>query len=299
MNFLGGEMRLDLDAARSVMQLLAQRMGVKSAEEAAWGVIQVANATMERAIRRISVERGYDPRRFTLVAFGGAGPLHACEMAQNLQIPTVLVPTVPGVLSALGMLVAAPTKDYSQTVMREVADLDQYLDKWLEANFELMGERAVAEMMAEGFAAETIIHQRALDMRYVGQSHELTIPYREDDIASAFHAAHAKRFGYQRPEAPIEIVTLRLSVVTPVEPPPLKEEALVTEGLKTAVIGKKKVWFEGEWWPAVLYERSKLHPGHRFSGPAVVFQYDSTTVIPPRWQAAVDNFRNLILSATM
>ncbi len=297
MNFLGGEMLLDLDAARSEMLLLATRMGVKSAEEAAWGVIQVANATMERAIRRISVERGHDPRQFALVAYGGAGPLHACELAQNLQIPTVLVPIVPGVLSALGMLVAAPTKDYSQTVMREVVSVDKHLDGWLEAKFDAMAERAVAEMLAEGFTAVSIIRQQSLDMRYVGQSHELTIPYEKDDIVFAFHTAHAKRFGYQRPDVQVEIVTLRLSVVVPVQPPPLKKETFVAENIDTAVVGKKSVWFEGEWWPAILYDRGKLRPDHQFSGPAVVFQYDSTTVIPPHWQASVDDFRNLILSA--
>jgi N-methylhydantoinase A len=296
MNFLGGKMRLDLAAARWVMSDLAQKMGVSSAEEAAWGVVQVANATMERAIRRISVERGHDPRRFTLVAFGGAGPLHACELAQNLQIPNVLVPTVPGVLSALGMLVAAPTKDYSQTVMREVADVGAPLAHLLTEKYALLAERALIEMKAEGFDAENFLLQRSVDMRYVGQSHELTVPYEERDITQIFHAAHAKRYGYERPHARIEIVTLRLSVVVPVTPPQLNEEAPGEADAETAVVGKKEVWFGEEMVSAALFERSKLRPGHHFDGPAVVFQYDTTTVIPPEWQVAVDSYSNLILS---
>ena len=296
MNFLGGKMHLDLAAARSVMGELAQTMGVSSVEEAAWGVVQVANATMERAVRRISVERGHDPRRFTLVAFGGAGPLHACELAQNLQIPKVMVPTVPGVLSALGMLVAAPTKDYSQTVMREVADVGAALAQWLLEKYALLAERALIEMESEGFDAETFLLQRSVDMRYVGQSHELTVPYEERDITQVFHAAHAKRYGYERPQARIEIVTLRLSVVVPVTPPQLNEEAPGAADAETAVVGKKKVWFGGEMVSATLFERSKLRPGHQFNGPAVVFQYDTTTVVPPQWQAAVDSYSNLILS---
>ncbi len=296
MNFLGGNMHLDLAAARSAMRDLAQTMGVRSVEEAAWGVVQVANATMERAIRRISVERGHDPRRFTLVAFGGAGPLHACELAQNLEIPMVLIPTVPGVLSALGMLAAAPTKDYSQTVMREIADDEAALAPWLAEKYAGLEERALIEMEAEGFDLKALLLQRSLDVRYVGQSHELMIPYEERDITQVFHAAHAKRYGYERPEARIEIVTLRLAAMLPVIPPQLIEEVLDVADAEAVILGKKKVWFGGEVVPATLFERSKLRPGHHFEGPAIVFQYDTTTVIPPEWQVTVDSYSNLILS---
>lgn len=296
LNFLGGKMALDLAEARSVLGNLAKKMGGGSVEEAAWGVVQVANATMERAIRRISVERGYDPRRFMLVAFGGAGPLHACELAESLQIPRVLVPTIPGVLSALGMLVAAPTKDFSQTVMHEVADDWDSLSAWLVEKYSHLAERAVIEMEAEGFEKETFLLQRSVDMRYVGQSHELTVPYSGRDIAQVFHDAHAKRYGYERSEERIEIVALRLSVVVPIAPPQMKEESTDAVGVETAVLGMKEVWFGGEVVAATLYERSKLRPGHQFHGPAVVFQYDTTTVVPPSWQATVDGYSNLILS---
>jgi N-methylhydantoinase A len=175
-HFLGGAMTLDVDAARDALTALANRMGADSVEEAAWGVLQLANANMERAIRKISVERGYDPRDFTLVPFGGAGPLHACELAAQLGIPRVLIPPTPGVLSALGMLVAPPAKDYSQTIMGPL-DPDEPLPAAFTAAREAMQTRARVEMAAEGHTAAAITLQEAVDMRYRGQSHELQLPY--------------------------------------------------------------------------------------------------------------------------
>ncbi|HEX6384322.1 MAG TPA: hydantoinase/oxoprolinase family protein [Anaerolineae bacterium] len=302
--FLGGTMRLNEAAAREALGRLVEAMAADSPESAAWGVIQVANANMGRAIRRISVERGYDPRRFTLVAFGGAGPLHACELAQSLQILRVLVPTIPGVLSALGMLVAAPTKDYSQTVMHQIeapGAWDEDRDAWLRAQFAPLEEKAPAKMTAEGHDPTTISLHHSLDIRYAGQSHELTIPYavRNRQYSSPinlFHAAHETRYGYQQPGEAVEIVTLRLSAVAPVAPPLLPQQPLGNGDASAALIGEKPVWFEQRPVPTRLYEREKLRPGNRFAGPGIVFQYDTTTVIPPQWQAAVDTFSNLILT---
>jgi N-methylhydantoinase A len=303
-HFLGGTMKLDVAAAHEVLSELAGHMGASSAETAAWGVIQVANANMERAIRRISVERGHDPRRFTLVPFGGAGPLHACEMAANLQIPRVLVPAVPGVLSALGMLVAAPTKDYSRTVMAGSGEWRVAGGEWLAAQFAPLEGRALAEMAAEGHDPETITLQHSLDMRYVGQSHELTIPLpspfasRSSPIASLLHTAHEARYGYQQPQAEVEIVNVRLTAVAPITPPPLPQHPTATTDAGTALMGEKSVWFNQQPMPTKLYDRAKLQAGHRFAGPAIVFQYDTTTVIPPEWETAVDAFGNLLLTHT-
>lgn len=296
--FLGGKKQLDVEAARSALGELAKGMGVGSITEAAWGVIQVANANMERAIRRVSVERGHDPRRFTLVAFGGAGPLHACELAQNLQIPRILIPTLPGVLSALGMLAASPTKDFSQTVMRQFDEDEAILVQWLVESFRPMAERAMIEMADEGHDPASIVLQRSLDMRYVGQSHELTVPFQEKDVGPAFHMAHAKRYGYQRAQAQVEIVNLRLSAMAAVTPPRLYKEVRGTADAGAAVVGEKAVWFGVETVPTMLYERSKMRPGHQFSGPAVVFQYDTTTVLPSGWSTIVDDYGNLILSGS-
>jgi N-methylhydantoinase A len=295
-NFLGGDMMLDTGEAQQALTMLATSMGVPSLEEAAAGVIRVANATMERAMRRISVERGYDPRRFILVAFGGAGPLHACDLALNMGIQRVLIPTIPGVLSALGMLAAAPTKDYSHTVMRPVGNDEGELAEWLDQQFLPLANRAVREMTAEGHSPESIEQIHSVDVRYVGQAHELTIPFQRAGLGGAFHAAHENRYGYSRLEAPIEIVTLRLSAVAPLAPLQLPASAPGLEDAHGALIGKKQVWFDGQMMVTSLYERGKLRAGHQFSGPAVVFQYDTTTVIPPVWEAAVDIFGNLVLA---
>ncbi|HIP73990.1 MAG TPA: hydantoinase/oxoprolinase family protein [Anaerolineae bacterium] len=292
-HFLGGAMRLDVAAARAALAELAGQMGADSPETAAWGVIQVANANMERAIRRISVERGYDPRRFTLVPFGGAGPLHACELAQNLQIPRVLIPSSPGVLSALGMLTAAPAKDYSRTVM-----LPAVAAGALPEQFAPLRERAQAEMAQEGHAEVTLYYH--LDMRYRGQSHELTIPYTPGEgvtaVTQTFHAAHQTRYGYRQPQEPVEIVTIRLTAVAPVTPPVLPIQPLTQTSAVEAIIGEKEVWFDQRSVVTTLYQRERLRPGHHFSGPALVFQYDTTIVIPPGWVTAVDETGNLVVS---
>ncbi|PID86609.1 MAG: 5-oxoprolinase [Chloroflexi bacterium] len=297
-NFLGGDMKLNLPAANKALAQLAEKMGVATAEMAAWGVIQVANANMERAIRKISVERGYDPRRFTLVPFGGAGPLHACELAANLQIPRILIPAVPGVLSALGMLAAAPTKDYSRTVLQKIDDLSFTISDWLHEKTEALAERALGEMAAEGYGKEAVDLKFSLDMRYLGQSHELKVPFTWETAAqleAAFHTAHNSRYGYQQLEAGIEVVNVRVTAVAPVTPPPITKQPRTHTSAETACIGEKAVWFNQQPYPTKLYRRDKLQPGHKFTGPAIVFQYDTTIVIPMGWKTAVDEYGNLLL----
>ncbi|MBK8987891.1 MAG: hydantoinase/oxoprolinase family protein [Chloroflexi bacterium] len=283
-HFLGGVMRLDEAVARAALRALAQVMGAASPEEAAWGVIQVANANMERAIRRISVERGHDPRRFTLVAFGGAGPLHACDLAENLQIPRVLIANAPGVLSALGMLAAAPTRDYSQTVMARPGDWGVGVGEWLAAQFAPLAERALAEMMAEGFDKPTpvgptaVTLQRSLDMRYVGQSHELTVVWPEAaaDPAALFHAVHEARYGYRQAGAAVEIVTIRLTAVAAISPPQLPTTPPGDPDPTAAHWGKDGL----VRWPTTansLYDQDKLR-----SGPNSAVRPLSSNTTPPQ-----------------
>ena len=298
-HFLGGEMRLDEVAARAALVELAGQMGADSPEMAAWGVIQVANANMERAIRRISVERGHDPRRFTLVAFGGAGPLHGCELAEALQIPRVLIPGAPGVLSALGMLAAAPTRDYSQTVMERVAGGKWPVagGEWLEEKFAPLAARAREEMAGEGYEPGDVALRFSLDMRYAGQSHELTVDYEAGaDPVARFHAAHQSRYGYAQREAGVEMVTVRVTAVVAIPPPHLPQSEPGEADPSAAYLGEKAVWFAGQPQPTALYDRDHLRPGHQFSGPAVIFQYDTTAVIPPDWRGTVDAFGNLLLT---
>jgi N-methylhydantoinase A len=297
-HFLGGQMTLHLEPAVRALTTLAEQINAPSPAAAAWAVIRVANANMERAIRRISVERGHDPRRFTLVAFGGGGPLHACELAEQLQIPRVLIPTVPGVLSALGMLAAAPTRDYSQTVMLPTSD--QLTPERLDSLFDAIRDQAIIEMTAEDFSLSDLLLQYGLDMRYVGQSHELTVNYKpgqsRDELTTAFHQAHDGRYGYARLEAESEIVTIRLTAIAPIEPLILDREPAGNTNADAALIGLKPVWFGTGFSPTKLYHREQLQAGNAFSGPAVVFQYDTTTIVPPGWQVLVDEQRNLLLA---
>ena len=294
-HFLGGGMALAVADARAALAELAQTMGLSTPEAAAWGVVRVANATMERAIRRISIERGHDPRRFALLAFGGAGPLHACDLAAALNIPTVLVPPTPGVLSALGMLVADLVKDYSQTVMLRADDLD-----WatLEEQFAPLLARGQRDLIAEGVAPSQVHLTRALDMRYVGQSHELTVPVNVgDDFIAAFHAAHGRRFGHRHPGEPVQVVNVRVVARGGLTKPAFPTEAPGAPDPAAARIGFKTVY----WGPdrpekTTLYHRQRLHAGHLVPGPAIIFQLDTTTVIPPGWQARVDAYGMLVVN---
>jgi N-methylhydantoinase A len=291
-HFLGGEMVLHRTPAKRALAALATLIGAPDAVAAAAAVVQVANATMDRAIRRISVERGHDPRAFTLVAYGGAGPLHACELAESLQIPRVLVPAVPGVLSALGMLVAAPTHDYALTNLRQVAP-GEAVDGWLDAAFAPLEQQGQREMEGDGHQRYEL--RRSLDMRYAGQSHELNVPYQPGTAAARFHEAHEQRYGYLQPEATVEIVTLRLQAVAEVEPPHLPQGKPGNADPGAAQVGQRVAWFAGSEAVAALYDRQRLRPGNRFAGPAIVVQYDTTTAIPTGWTAHVDGALNLIL----
>jgi N-methylhydantoinase A len=307
-HFLGGRMQLDLARTQARMQDLARRLSLPL-EAAAWGVIRVANSNMERAIRTISIERGHDPRRFTLLAFGGAGPLHTCELAAALGIPRVIIPLHPGVLSALGMILADLVRDYSQTVMlpAEQADVET-LDHLLAPLY----ERARADFSGEALTENGLTLLPTLDMRYVGQSYELAIPLPpqgvdhpepvEQLLAQRFHAAHRQRFSYASEGEPVEIVNLRLKAVFRTGKPEFQRQPLGRLDPSAAHIGYKRIYFASadsphaaRPVPAALYERERLAPGNIVVGPAVVFQMDTTTVIPPGWAATVDEWGNLLL----
>jgi len=297
--FLGGQMRLDMQAARDAIDRLAAdaSLGLRPSS-LAWGILHVANATMERAIRKISVERGHDPRRFTLIAFGGAGPLHAAELAAALGIPRVLVPLSPGVLSALGMATADTVKDYSRAVLRRAGALSEGEFNRLFAEMEAQGR---AELDAEGIAPRDVALRRALDLRYAGQSYEISV---EEDSSLAeerafvaqFHHLHAARYGHSHPDRAVEIVAARVRAMGRTRRIESVPQPAGDADASTAVVGRKAAWFEEQFVETMLYDRDRLRAGHRLSGPAIVFQFDATTVIPPGWAARVDGFRNLILT---
>ena len=290
-HFLGGRMPLYPVRAHAALSGLAETFG--GVEAAAAAVVRVANSNMERAIRVVSVERGHDPRDFTLVAFGGAGPLHACELAELLRIPRVLIPPFPGVLSALGMVAAPVTRDSFRSwlrVLRPDADTRRELQ---EATADLR-RRVVGELAAEGISTSRLRFELSLALRYVGQSYELLVPAPAPHparILADFHTAHERRFGHADESRPVEAVTLRLRGVLPgarldLGAPPAADG--------DARLGTVEAWFDRPRRTA-LYDRDRLRPGDRLRGPAIVAQMDTTTVIPPGWLAKVDGSGNLVL----
>jgi N-methylhydantoinase A len=308
--FLGGTMTLHVEQARAAMTVIATRLNTTS-EDAALGIVRIINAHMEAAIRVISVEKGFDPRRFVLVAFGGAGPLHACEVATALQIPRVLIPTTPGVLSAFGMLTADVIKDYVRTVMLPEADAQEPVRLIVE---ELEAQGRV-DLVREGFSSERIVLERFLDLRYVGQSYELVIPLADravgttdraigttqDNVREAigrFHVAHARRFGYSDPTEPVQIVNIRVKARGMVVRPALErrqgqEDATLPQPLTTrsVIFGEKNRAIS---YDTPVYARETLPVQSMCVGPAIITQYDTTTILPPGWQATVDPVGNLI-----
>ena len=301
--FLGGAMSLDSNKASTYIEKFAARLGIPPLQ-AADGILKVANAAMERAIKVISVERGFDTRDFTLVSFGGAGGLHAAFMAENLGIETILIPPNGGLLSAYGMLFADVVKDYSQTVLWRFATDNETLIEALNAGFDELLTRAENEMKPEGFTPDQLEIDRSLDMRYEGQSYELNIPYftetstrlqETQTLVEKFHAAHDQRFGYARTDAPVEVVNLRLTATGETDKPPIQSLPLVDADPSEAFTVQNPVIFDGEALLTDFYRREALRPGNRIVGPAIVTEFSATTAIPPGFSAVVDTYQNLIL----
>jgi N-methylhydantoinase A len=288
---LGGAFKLDLPRARRYMN--RARGPMPSAESFAQGIVDVANAVMEKAVRVISVERGHDPRDYTLVAFGGAGALHACELAAALEIPRVLVPCFPGALSALGILRADVTKDLSRTVRLQVESAMDAKPK-LQRAFATLEQEGLKQMRAEGFSSGAVQTHRSLDMRYAGQSYELNVPYAGDFI-SAFHRAHEKRYGYFDRGRACEVVNIRARFTGRTPKPSLPKLKLGGVKPASALVSKSPALFHGRRKLTAIYDRSRLCAGNRILGPAIVTEYSATTVIPPDWSGRVDRNGNLIL----
>jgi N-methylhydantoinase A len=241
---------------------------------------------MEKAIRVISIERGYDPREFTLVSFGGAGPLHACSMARSLQIPRVLVPRLPGALSALGILLADTVRDYSRTVMLPASDAET-----LAAQLQELETRATEELQRQGLFGEA---EHSVDLRYVGQGYELNVPYGTSHLEE-FHSLHRKRYGYASAETPVEVVNIRVRVTVRTAPVDLPKSELIAGDGSQAVLRTRPIYFDGAWRESNVYQREQLRSGDRFAGPALIAEYSSTTVVPPGCIGEVDAFGNLVI----
>jgi N-methylhydantoinase A len=281
--FLGGRMTLDEKRARELME--KARGKLPSVEEFAAGIVRLAEATMEKAIRVISVERGRDPRDFTLVSFGGAGGLHACALARALRIPRVLVPRFPGALSALGILMSDVIKDFSRTVMLPV------VSRQLERHFKDLEQRGRREMRAEGLKG---VVQRSLDMRYAGQGYELNVPATRDFV-KRFHAAHRNRYGHADEKRPIEIVNVRVRLVARTQKVPLTKQKLHKGNGHQAILRRRQAFFDGRKVATPVYDRALLRPGDAFSGPAILAEYSATAVLPPGCRGRVDAWQNVIV----
>ncbi|MDQ2712921.1 MAG: hydantoinase/oxoprolinase family protein [Acidobacteriota bacterium] len=281
-HFLGGVVRLDPDRTRHHME--RARHPMPSVESFAEGIIELAETSMERAIRLISVERGYDPRDFALIAFGGAGPLHACALAKALRIPRVLVPKLPGALSAVGILLADAVRDYSKTVMLGAdADLELHLRE-----LETLG---LAELAADATRA---VASRSLDLRYAGQGYELNVPAGENAIGS-FHAAHRRRYGYADETRPVEVVNVRVRMTCSADRIDFEQFELRNGSGQQALLASRPVLFQREWVETHIYNRDALEAGDRFEGPAIIVEYSATTVVLPNFRVAVDAFKNLVI----
>ena len=316
-HFLGGEFALDEEAARESFaahfsarslgkrgrkkeEKRSSRIGHESVLEFAAGVVAVANANMEKALRVISVERGHDPRDFALVSFGGAGGLHACDLARALRLAQVIVPPNPGAFSALGVLLSDVVKDVSQSVLLRAprarsGERAKFLTE-IERRFRRLEREGRAELRRDRFAAGGASAERALDVRYVGQSYELTVPL-EANFQKRFHRMHERAYGYADPGRAVEVVNLRLRLTIPTPKPPTRRARTAARSSpRSAVIRRKEAWFEGWSYSTPLYDRSRLVPGNAFRGPAVITEYSSTTVVPPDYVCRVDGILNLVLT---
>ena len=286
--FLGGQMPLDVARSQAAARDLAAKLKL-SVPALAEGVVRVANANMERAMRVVSVERGHDPRDFALVAFGGAGGMHACEVAARLEIGTIIVPRHAGVLSALGMLFADVTRDYSASVL-ERSDATNLAA--LKKRFQPLLREARRELAAEGFGSARTTLELSLDVRYAGQSFEINVPF-SPRFRREFDRLHQRRYGCSNPARPAEIVNVRVraSGLTshPKLPKTRKRDAAAKPG------SRRPARFGGRAWNTDFYRWVELTPGARASGPAVVTGGEATAVVPPDFAFRVDGFGNLII----
>jgi N-methylhydantoinase A len=295
---LGGGWKLDEPRARGAFADLAadlSRAAGKrvSLETAAHGVVAVVRAGMERALRVISVERGYDPRDFTLVSFGGAGGLHAVELARSLRMPRVIVPASPGALSALGCLAADVIKDHSQTVML-IASRES--SRKLKGIFAAAERNAAAELKREGFPPARQWHARILAVRYQGQSFELDLPWNGGkNIAAELHLAHGARYGYAQEANPVEIVSARVRSSGLIPDPEAKTSMRLPRATSVTPTEHRRVSFGAASIKTGIYQRENLSPGARLASPCIVTEYSGTTLIPAGARGAIDGAGNLVI----
>jgi N-methylhydantoinase A/oxoprolinase/acetone carboxylase beta subunit len=294
--FLGGRMRIHPDRSLAAVSKLARTIG-KTTVETALGIVAIANANMEKAIRVISVERGIDPRSFALLSFGGAGGMHAVEMAAHLGLATVLVPRNAGVLSAFGLLMSDPVKDYTRSLMKTDAQVSLAR---LEEEFRLLEDKSRRDMLEDGFALKDVVLERSLDCRYLGQSYEIDVPYRKARTAGpayleSFHRRHKRLYSYRHDHRPVEIVNVRIKAVAVTPKLPLVREPRSARLDPKAVVRRQKIHTGRDVREGAVYDRARLGPGNAVRGPALIIDPESTTFLPPGHVCRVDSHLNLVI----
>jgi len=295
--FLGGRMRLDAAAARRAVETRVAAPLSMDAEAAAEGIVRIIDVKMAEAIKAISTMRGHDLRDFMLLAFGGAGPVHAARIARDLGMAGVIAPLYPGVFSAIGLMMSDVKHDYVQSRMDPIAAL---APADVEAMFARLVAQAIAELAADGFGEAQIGLQRAVDMRYAGQGYEIAVPCDgvgdPEQLRAAFDARHQVMFGHSAPDEPVEIVSYRVRGIGKVPPVEMPRFSRAGTSLADALRERRRVRFDGETIECPVYQREKLDVGLRIAGPAVLDQLDCTTVICPGQVARVDEWKNLIVT---
>ncbi|MBM3132885.1 MAG: hydantoinase/oxoprolinase family protein [Chloroflexi bacterium] len=282
-------------AQKTIGQRIADPLGM-SIEQASHGILEIVNTHMMRALRLVSIERGHDPRQFALVAFGGAGPMHAAFLAEAMGMKEVFVPPHPGVFSAFGLLLADFRYDLTRSVLKDSSRIGR--DE-LAGIFDAMEKEGLAALSRDAFPSRQIRGERHLAMRYVGQSYELMIPFERnlEEAIKRFHRRHSDTYGYASPDEGVEVVSVHLALWVPTGKPAFrKTEIPYRMPAANALMERRPVYFAPMGWTRTpVYARGLLLPGNWFDGPAMIEEYDATTIVPPMWNAAVDKFSNLCL----
>ncbi|MCD6484230.1 MAG: hydantoinase/oxoprolinase family protein [Candidatus Odinarchaeota archaeon] len=288
-------------ARQAIHEKICMNTGL-SLTEATFGIIKIANTNMSRILRIVTIERGHDPRKFSMIAYGGAGPMHACALAEDLGIKRVVVPPLPGLFSAMGLLLTDIRHSFVKSIRKEIKSLSP---TYLEKNFLELEERGASILKEEGCSAESIVHTRFVEMRYKGQGFELMIPVTSKDIeigshmlVKKFEDKHKALYGYVMVNENIELINIRVNSTGILKKPVLQRISQgENENPEKAIKEYRDVFFEyfGDYEKTPIFDRTKLKAGHVVIGPAIIEQYDSTTVIPPRWEATVDKYGVLLL----
>lgn len=291
----GGKIQLDPGLAETAVRTtVAEPFGMEL-HEAAEAIVSVANANMANAVRLLSISRGYDPRDFALVAFGGAGALHGAAIAKELSIPTVIIPPNPGVTSALGCLLVDIQHDFSESFMASASDTKP---EDIETAFGRLEAVAAERLTHEGVAAKDVVIQRSVEMMYQGQWRSLAVPAPShvddiDTLIQGFHTEHHREFNFRRDDAPVSIFRVAITATGIVPKAELQTHTVKPNTPDSTVV--RDVWFDGKAFAAKIFERDNLTAGAKFDGPAIVEQFDSTTVVPPGTTAEVDTHMNILI----